>query len=1660
MGFILALLVPRSGFGETPEIKKAMNDMEELALKNPRPGFALWNARAIAAEARESDKWLASLEARTTDANALVIRGWMAAESGQPEQARQRFEQAVSLAPDNSAALLALAESQLRAELPEGEATAKRASDLFKEAHAKAGALLLPARISQEKGNLAGAWAALSKLESADLEDDVRLALIPDFARAHLAIGDSQKWAGSISKKPGAESAAQYAAACIALGDPALGFKVAVDALKIHDLAGNLQKVAIQAARKAGFGGEAAARIEASLGESPSGDELVEALEIFAAFGAHEHALRVFTKHAATLGPIAARWRPLLPSFWERGATSKIREILKPFASSSGWELVFALGEIAILENDYSGAPEFLWRIFGREFDEQNFASTVRAKSNATSAFDGVIPMPGIGIEHRLGGLQIQLEREPKVFAPDDETSSRWSVASLTDARDIAGVYLRKIATRNGGDPSQFVETLRSRTAHWIPEERLLTMCVAGNLPGILEAANSIMDDLKRSLVGEVMVRKQLERILALPYISPELVAHALSVRAKLPEEDLFPVRPGVARRSWHARLGECWRLFDEGQFERADKEFLNVLKAFGNEGLGPRPDQWASFHTATFGSAGAFDDLAKREDAAALALRWMGLQTPRRTDWPSAFDASGTWSGGKVPRLFWPMFQNQSQNGNFVHGGLAGNLKSLGGDIPSDLLAPLFYFSVRVRNAEEKQLEQRIVARVKNLPPECARIAWMGKWISDISIRGNGDSPKALNDLASAADIDSASVVRVWAGLLADANGGDGNARFDAFKFPTGPVGRGGWLLAELNLRARHLAPKQAIEAADALVQLPLDAESYANAKSVLKQLALGSGELDRPTLVALAGKLTLARLKSSDSPPLQDDIPDYLDSLIDAADSEGAVSLARRVLEWPDSSFLRHEKSNASVQRAVSALQTCGELSSWFDKQRRAIKPDDAEGWNRITVLADAIVRLVPGAGDESRTKPSGTATDSLDASLRQNALTVLAEASNALLRLEPEKTRHWTAILSTLDNSADGKQPRFEIDALLKGAQGGLDLHTASRLVGKDPERRAMLLDKWPIKRGSLAHSSSVSLGTELWFAGKRDESLAWLQKLFGERGVSSYEEQNLFATLVEMLAVRKDRDAIKALCATILRYSFEPCGDTVSFDREFERAHSALPLIEQLSALGMDSDVRATFEGEATWLAKDIAMLIRAHSRDAAVIADLNLRIAQPMMPQMLEDFAEILAGWPEAREAARVALTNLESAHKKQTFGPRILQLSRHGMLGARCGLDKAERWLFETLAASESVAAERIPVLLNLIEGMQKSPGIGNPGNPAMDLASYVNSRDFSPNPVSARVRELAAAGNEQAVRLLARVFTINGPPRDRSLLDALRESSLVIAAQSGKSSDLAPIAWVTGTEPNGTSEVAWSHGWYFTSEEKATAMRVASRVKPQEMKVELFYGEGSGRFERFAVIENAAATGVWRGRLPKPIGGLLAVSTAEGRVVSGQANEFRLGKNILPPVNEILQKLPPVIWKIGSGPSGDSLESVRLVERPNNDYLSFPESRIELPDAAGKNISVTGWQKRGTVSLSRQAEDGKWQLMATQAGAGLSDAWEYFQIAITAEVNSEAQTKAGAPAARVALILNPGGSYSGLQVFATRPRPKPREAPNAARNLPGIPGL
>lgn len=75
LSFIFALLASPQGYGATPAFTKAMNEMEEIALKDPGPGFALWSLRALAVESGQFDEWHASLEARNTDPNAAVLLG-------------------------------------------------------------------------------------------------------------------------------------------------------------------------------------------------------------------------------------------------------------------------------------------------------------------------------------------------------------------------------------------------------------------------------------------------------------------------------------------------------------------------------------------------------------------------------------------------------------------------------------------------------------------------------------------------------------------------------------------------------------------------------------------------------------------------------------------------------------------------------------------------------------------------------------------------------------------------------------------------------------------------------------------------------------------------------------------------------------------------------------------------------------------------------------------------------------------------------------------------------------------------------------------------------------------------------------------------------------------------------------------------------------------------------------------------------------------------------------------------------------------------------------------------------------------------------------------------------------------------------------------------
>ena len=304
-----------------------MLELEKLALADPQPGLALWRLRRLAIELDRLDAWRARWQKRIDEgaeaAAECILLGWLAIEDGDLPTGRALFQKATELAPESFHAWRALAEHQLRSGGDSGLETARRAAGLAGNLAQKVAALQLAPRIAQERGELTLAWERWRALEAEPLAAELRLALIPDFARAHLAAGDHEAWALQLAAE--GTDRAVYARACLALGDPALAHRVAS--------AAKLPELAAAAAQAAGFASEAAAQLEAKLGERAEDDALIAALETFAELGAPDHARQIFKKFAPQLAPIAARWRLLLPAFWKLGLTSDLREIFAPLAA-------------------------------------------------------------------------------------------------------------------------------------------------------------------------------------------------------------------------------------------------------------------------------------------------------------------------------------------------------------------------------------------------------------------------------------------------------------------------------------------------------------------------------------------------------------------------------------------------------------------------------------------------------------------------------------------------------------------------------------------------------------------------------------------------------------------------------------------------------------------------------------------------------------------------------------------------------------------------------------------------------------------------------------------------------------------------------------------------------------------------------------------------------------------------------------------------------------------------------------------------------------------------------------------------------------------------------------------------------------------------------
>lgn len=1657
----------------------AMLEIEQLAVKDPRPGSALWHLRQLAIESGRLAEWRARWELRVSDsagAAESVLLGWLALDAGNAKEARARFARAAAVPGAGPQALLALAESQLRAGEAGGEGNARRAAEAFTRAEEIAEALRLPAIIAQSKGETAAAWKNLAKLEGDTLAPAVRLALIPDFARAHLATGGTEKWAGALALAAGkgADDAAAYAVACMALGDPALAHRVAVDALKREPAHAGLLRLATAAARAAGFASDAAARTEAALGDEPTDDELIEALHVFANLDAPDHARRVFERHAARLAPVASRWRQTSPKFWRHGITAGLRRTFAPHAAAGGWELQLTLGELAILENDFAAAQEPLWRMFAREFDGGETASTVRAAGNRRAAGASPFPMAGLGLAMRLGEIEGQIREQQIVFQPTGDSATSWSVNSLTDARDVTLSYLHRLAKMAGGDaPEKFLATLRERTAHWLPEERLLAFAAIGNPGGMLDAAAAVLERPKLSVALENFVRNQLARVRALPGLQGDFLARADALAAKLPPEEVIPRRAPSTGQRWVSLLQKSWLLFDEEKFAEADAKFVEVLRVLGEEGMGPDPAGWANFHASTINSMGSLADPKAKATAAAYALKWIGLQGVRRTDCPARPRPQAVLEEAVQPRSVSFMFVSSRHAGAIFYTPMGESyFASPGGSIPPEILPKLFYFAIEFRGADRAVFGETLAAQLRDIPADCARLAWLCEIIAS---RFAGSATAVPVPPAAWRDSADAAVARLIAArtTLAMRNREPGRVAPEtvadfAKDIPAGPVGRAAWLAAQLHLIARLEVADDPVPVAEELLKLSFDAATFTVAKNALDLLAARNTRADSGALRAMAGKITVARLRMNGGEPLAGEIEERLRLLTDAAEVDEATALARRILSWPSERVARSPKSAAARRQALVTLNTCGELHSWFADLRKAAKPDDALHTRKLAEISALILDVVPKNerrpeiirdGRHLTPAPKG----GLDAALRRDARESQRDAWLKLVRLEPEVAAHWAALQQSRERDTDAtaderKPPVIETETLVRGAAGGLSADVAATYSGGDLDRLAELTAKWTVRPVENGQIHGPGIAVQLWRGGRRDEAVAWLWKLFRADPGTSYQSPALRTMLIEALALRGDTAAILDVLESTLVATAKPAAPMDAFPRRDysgsypSSARAIRPLLDQASALGLADALRAKLEKGGAPGSQDPARLLRVQMRDAAVLPEIVARIAKPVPPLFLEELAALLDGWSEGRAASRAALLRLEAAHALQTPGERVEQLALHGWLAARCGMEReATRWLLDAFVLQGKVRCNQPAVLLHVTEGLLLCPLANNANDAAMELAKLMkppvaNMPHFASEPVVKRIRELAAEGNGKAVNLFSAALQVSGAAAEQAIATAIEDAARMLDLHSGKTTGLSPVASVGRTSDDGTSEIVWTHAALPPGDKERRQMRVAEMPRttpPWRGRIELFFGETAGRLESIAVIENAEVNGAWRGILPKPDGWLAISAGAGGRTVLGPATPVHFGKNLLPGADEILAKiLPAPIWrKLDGGPGGEAFESVLAAERTFSGGNSVGNFVVPIADAPGKDLTLSGWVKRGQIMFTLLGEDGQSQDIGSQAIGGPQGDWQHFEMMFPVAELAPRQPAGRMKVRGIAVKLSPGAAYSGLRVIATEPK-------------------
>lgn len=634
--------------------------------------------------------------------------------------------------------------------------------------------------------------------------------------------------------------------------------------------------------------------------------------------------------------------------------------------------------------------------------------------------------------------------------------------------------------------------------------------------------------------------------------------------------------------------------------------------------------------------------------------------------------------------------------------------------------------------------------------------------------------------------------------------------------------------------------------------------------------------------------------------------------------------------------------------------------------------------------------------------------------------------------------------------------GEKPAAPIDTetMLRGAAGELSVDDAASWLGDDLERLAELIERWPVRSAHLpgeTHPPTVAgvrLAVQLWQGGKKDEAARWLAKLFAANDADIANAEVLRGLLLEALALRGDRAAMVQALARALREAAAPAGEMIEFPKrdffgdQVLRLRPLRPLLRQAAALGLTDELRATMAAEGGPLAADLALLLRLETRDAAALAELSARLEKTFSPQMLEELAELLAPWPEAREHAQKILRLLEPAHAFSTPPRRLEQLARHGSLAAQCGMPEAAHWLEKSHAAQKTTTGNRPKILFDLLEGFSLLPPTDGARRVAEELAQLAKSRRWSDDIFMEGVRELAAAQRTAALKFLLPAFagqrSFEGDVHRRIIAGAAH----TLAARAGRWKDLTPSAWLKDTPADGTSEVGWALGWWTGGEGEGQTPRLfhapdlAGAPPGAPLRVELFFGRESDRLERLAVVKNAGPAGVGRGPLPAADGFLAASISMVGRTVLGRATPLRAGKNLLPPFAEQLAKLPAQLWsRAASGPEGEALRGLRLFHSSDN-IPSLAVAELPLPALEGQDLAFSGWLKGGAVDLGIVLPDGRRRIIAEALGRSEPQVWTRMDVTVPAQRLAEAQPPVE-KGARYVLLLAPGGEYSGLRVTA-----------------------